>query len=304
MTAPSGNSILGDSIITQFNGNIGIGLATPTSKLTVEGMIETTIGGYKFPDGTIQTTAGISFVTHDSSLAGMGTPASPLGIAPGGVQTIHLANGAVTSAKIANGAVGTTQLADGSVTAGKIGSGQVVKSLNSLKDDVTLAKGAGIDITPSGNTLTISTTGVLTSVEHDSSLTGNGTGGAPLAVASPIKAMVYVDPTLTNKIVHCYNSQLTGSAATTPPCGFQYSEGEKIGEYFIDFPFQVSDRFVSITPFVLREVEGINFDGWRMVVANKACNHPCIIDPNSIFLKIRYVDDNTNTAARFHLVVF
>jgi hypothetical protein len=36
-THPSGNSILGDSIITQLNGNIGSGY---TSKLTVQGMIE------------------------------------------------------------------------------------------------------------------------------------------------------------------------------------------------------------------------------------------------------------------------
>jgi hypothetical protein len=59
-TSPSGNSILGDSIITQSGGNIGIGLATPMSKLNVQGMVETTLGGYKFPDGTVQTTAAVS----------------------------------------------------------------------------------------------------------------------------------------------------------------------------------------------------------------------------------------------------
>jgi len=41
-------------------------------------MPETTLGDYKFPDGTVQTTAGTSFVTHDASLAGLGTAASPL----------------------------------------------------------------------------------------------------------------------------------------------------------------------------------------------------------------------------------
>jgi hypothetical protein len=82
-TSPSGNSLLGDSIITQASGNIGIGLATPMSKLTVRGMIETTLGGYKFPDGTIQTTAavsGLQSVIHDSTLTGDGTAASPLGV--------------------------------------------------------------------------------------------------------------------------------------------------------------------------------------------------------------------------------
>jgi len=83
-TSPSGNSILGDTIITQLNGNIGIGLATPVSKLSVKGMIETTLGGYKFPDGTVQTTAavsGLQSVIHDSTLAGEGTAGSPLGLA-------------------------------------------------------------------------------------------------------------------------------------------------------------------------------------------------------------------------------
>ena len=83
-TSPSGESTLGDSIITQLNGNIGIGAATPTSKLTVQGMIETTLGGYKFPDGTVQTTAavtGLQTVSHDSTLTGDGTAGSPLGVA-------------------------------------------------------------------------------------------------------------------------------------------------------------------------------------------------------------------------------
>jgi len=47
---------------------------------------------------------------------------------------------------------------DASLTAVKIASGQVVKSLNNLKDNVTLAEGSNVKITPNGNTLTISAT--------------------------------------------------------------------------------------------------------------------------------------------------
>jgi hypothetical protein len=41
-------------------GHVGVGTTAPTSKLTVQGMIETTLGGLKFPDGTVQTTAMVS----------------------------------------------------------------------------------------------------------------------------------------------------------------------------------------------------------------------------------------------------
>jgi hypothetical protein len=157
-------SIGNSNIFEDKFGKVGIGTQTPTSLLTVQGMIETTLGGYKFPDGTVQTTAGIPFVIHDASLMGDGRSATPLGIALGGVQTIHIANGAVTAMKIANGTV--------------------VRSLNGLFDNVALAGGTNITITPSGNTLTIASPNSLTSVAHDSTLTGAGTIALPLGVAN------------------------------------------------------------------------------------------------------------------------
>ncbi len=131
--------VLTDSIITEDKtGKIGIGTTAPTSKLTVQGMIETTLGGYKFPDGTVQTTTGIAFVTHDATLTGNGMANSPLGIANGGVNTIHLANNAVTAAKVAPA--------------------QVVKGINGLTDSVLLQAGANLAITTVGNTMTIAST--------------------------------------------------------------------------------------------------------------------------------------------------
>ena len=91
-----------------------------------------------------------------------------------------LADNAVTSAKILDATVATGDLADGSVTsakivdgaitAGDVGSSQVVKSLNTLKDDVTLAAGSGVTITSSGSTLTISS-GATTGTIADNAIT-------------------------------------------------------------------------------------------------------------------------------------
>ena len=76
------NKAVGDSNITEDDsGNIGIGTTLPTSRLTVNGLLEMLAGGgLKFPDGTLQTTAGIATVSRDGSLKGEGTQASPLGI--------------------------------------------------------------------------------------------------------------------------------------------------------------------------------------------------------------------------------
>ncbi|HMG36918.1 MAG TPA: hypothetical protein VKM94_23510 [Blastocatellia bacterium] len=166
----SGTFTVGDSIITEDKlGSIGIGTTAPTSRLTVAGMIETTLGGYKFPDGTVQTTAGITSVFHDSSLAGNGTATSPLGIAIGGV------------------------------TANRIANGTVVRSLNGLFDNVTLTAGNNITITPSGGGLTIAAPNSLSAINHDLTLSGDGTVASPLGIKIPLflDGSVHGSPVLT-----------------------------------------------------------------------------------------------------------
>lgn len=43
-----------------FANNVGIGTTVPTSTLTVAGTIQSTTGGFKFPDGTTQSTAAVA----------------------------------------------------------------------------------------------------------------------------------------------------------------------------------------------------------------------------------------------------
>jgi hypothetical protein len=65
------------------------------------------------------------------------------------VATGKIANGAVTSAKLAPGAIGSNQVA----------AGQLVRSLNQMRDDVSLMAGSNILITAQNQTLTISSPG-------------------------------------------------------------------------------------------------------------------------------------------------
>jgi len=50
-------TISGNNMYSAVSGNVGVGTNTPASKLTVNGTIESTSGGIKFPDGTTQTSA-------------------------------------------------------------------------------------------------------------------------------------------------------------------------------------------------------------------------------------------------------
>jgi hypothetical protein len=63
-----------------LDGTVSIGTTGTGSTLTVGGVIESTAGGIKFPDGSQQTSAGLTAVTTNSTLTGDGTNASPLGI--------------------------------------------------------------------------------------------------------------------------------------------------------------------------------------------------------------------------------
>lgn len=112
--------------------------------------------------GFAETSNAVTGVTAGTGLSGGGT---------GGTVTIN----------IADSGVNTLQLANGAVTTAKIPIGQVVKGLNGLQDNVSLAAGSGINITLAGNTLTITNTG------------GGGGGGVPVgtivAYAGPISTI-------------------------------------------------------------------------------------------------------------------
>lgn len=63
-----------------YLGNVGIGTQTPGQKLSVAGTIESTTGGYKFPDGTTQTTAPVIPPHGKQRFTASGTFTVPVGV--------------------------------------------------------------------------------------------------------------------------------------------------------------------------------------------------------------------------------
>ena len=147
--------------------------------------------------------SGLQTVTTDATLTGDGTPANPLGVAPGAITSTYLANGAVTTAKLVDGAVtsgkladnavsttkiadnavGTTKLVDGSVTPAKIA---VPLSLTGASPDFTLSvanTGTGTALTALGaiNTSTQYNIGgarILSNAGTNNLIAGVGAGAA------------------------------------------------------------------------------------------------------------------------------
>ena len=74
------------------DGKVGIGTTTPGQKLSVAGTIESTSGGFKFPDSTIQATAATGSGDGHSLDAADGTPTDALFVDDNGNVGIGVAN--------------------------------------------------------------------------------------------------------------------------------------------------------------------------------------------------------------------
>lgn len=148
---------------------------------------------------TLAAGANVSLTPSGNTI----TIASSGGSGGTGIQTLQTTNatldiqnpnGPVTTANVAANAINTAHIANGAVTSGKIATGQVVKSINTLKDDVTLSAGSNVTITPSGNTLTIAAAGGGLTLPYGANpslstptftITNNGAGAVAVFNSNP-----------------------------------------------------------------------------------------------------------------------
>jgi hypothetical protein len=158
-------------------GQIGIGTTSPSSLLTVQGMIETTLGGYKFPDGTLQTTAattGTIGIVHNDTLAGDGTTGSPLGVAVPLILAgdVSNGNGVITVTNTAAG--GPALFAVGGLANATIGGGSGLLSLGGTGFGTSPG---GVGLVGFGGSATTSSGGTGGTLVGGVSTAGNGGDG-------------------------------------------------------------------------------------------------------------------------------
>jgi hypothetical protein len=235
----------------KLNLLFGSGTATPTEtglSISSKGQV-TFASGQTFPSnvGTVKS-VGLSapssdFTVSGSPVTGSGTLGLNWAVAPTSTATANAivkrdANGSFSAGAI-SATLGVTSLSPGIAVYGE------TSGASGGSDGVHgVAHGAGSGVTglsdnPSGVGVWAQGPGYA--------LYANGNTGQARSAGGLVKAMALVDGISTPyNIERCFNSALSGGAASTPPCGFVLQQ-IAAGQFNVDFGFEVDDRFFSVT---------------------------------------------------------
>ncbi len=146
LVTASSSLVLGNSSI-----RVGIGVTAPTEKLQVAGVIHSTAGGIKYPDGSIQTTANTG---SGGGVTGV-TASGPLASSGGATPNISL-SGVVP---IANGGTGSsTQNFVDLTTVQTIGGAKTFSNNLSATDGITVGTNATVGNSSTGGAITLTNT--------------------------------------------------------------------------------------------------------------------------------------------------
>jgi hypothetical protein len=277
LTAPTSDFTVSGSPVTTA-GTLGLKWkVAPTNASTANAIVKRDARG-SFDAGAIVASLGVTGmnagggvggVTGENSSAGYGVLGTATGIAGQGVWgesfgTLSNTDGTgpdgvhgVSHSNLGSGVAGINTVSGGIGTYGQgiaygvygaaasnglllpLGTGVYGSSFGGTGVAGESSTGAGVSGTGGTGVSGSSTTGNAFVANGNVSQNRDGGGW--------VKAMAFVvAATPPYSILRCFNSALTGAAATTPPCGINFTEDPRgIGYWNFDFGFDVHDRFIS-----------------------------------------------------------
>jgi len=266
----------------------------------------TFVSGQTFPGAGTVTSVGVSAPASDFEVTGSpvtknGTLALNWNIAPTSADTANtivkrdstgsFAAGTITSGVVNAAFLGSTNTTGPAINGTSTGTTPGSDGVDGVTTSATASGVAGIN--KSGNSGGIGVygtggvgvfgTGSAFGMQTDSNVQQARTAGGW------VKAMVYVNAlNPPYSILKCFNSALAGAAATTPPCGINFTEDPLGPGYWdFDFGFEIDDRFFSATQA-------------QVVVG---CTAAFPISPNTAEVFTQDCNGNV-TGAHFYLIVY